>query len=184
MAAGRPAKRRWRGRGRRGRRGRTRGARSPRRVAARRRSTGRSGSRARPGPDRARRWPTRRWRPGSSRRPAPRRPRRRAPQPVGAVSHAGGGSAIRARQPSRLRHWSGASAAGGASPWVAVGWGVMSRQARRSGLVMGLDAYMIAESRAAPHLPRPHYPTTTNETKPAQRRGPVGGGRRRPRLER
>jgi hypothetical protein len=33
------------------------------------------------------------------------------------------GSAIWARQPSRLRHWSGASAAGGASRWVAVGMG-------------------------------------------------------------
>jgi hypothetical protein len=38
MAAGRPAKRRWRDRERRGRRGPTRGARSPRRVAARCRS--------------------------------------------------------------------------------------------------------------------------------------------------
>jgi hypothetical protein len=38
---------------------------------------------------------------------------------------------------------------------------MMSRQARRSGLVMGLDTYMIAESRL-----RPHHPTITNETSP------------------
>jgi hypothetical protein len=43
---------------------------------------------------------------------------------------------------------------------------MMNGQARRSGLVMGLDTYMIAESHAAPQLPRPHHPTITNETNP------------------
>jgi hypothetical protein len=70
VAAGQPARRRWRGRGRRGRFGPARGARWPRRVAARRRSAGRGAPRARPAPGRARRRPTRRSRPGNWRRPA------------------------------------------------------------------------------------------------------------------
>jgi hypothetical protein len=41
-------------------------------------------------------------------------------------------------------------------------WGMMSRQARRSGLVMGLDTHMIAGSRACSTSTRPTDPTITN----------------------
>ena len=43
---------------------------------------------------------------------------------------------------------------------------MMSRQARRSGLVMGLDTHMIAGSRACSRPVRPTHPTITNQTSP------------------
>jgi hypothetical protein len=43
---------------------------------------------------------------------------------------------------------------------------MMSRQARRSGLVMGLDTHMIAGSRACSTSTRPTNPTITNKTSP------------------
>jgi hypothetical protein len=43
---------------------------------------------------------------------------------------------------------------------------MMSRQARRSGLVMGLDTHMIAGSRACSTSTRPIHPTITNQTSP------------------
>jgi hypothetical protein len=86
LVAGRPARRQWHGRGRRGRCGPERGGGwLPAPV------NGRGGSRARPGPSRARLRPTRRSRAGTWRRPAWRRARRRARRPVDAVGRAGGG---------------------------------------------------------------------------------------------
>jgi hypothetical protein len=82
VAAGRPARRRWRGPGRRGRRRPARGARSPRRVSARRPSTGGGAPPARPGRARARPRPTRRSRPGTWPPPARRPPPRPAPRPA------------------------------------------------------------------------------------------------------
>jgi len=43
---------------------------------------------------------------------------------------------------------------------------MMSRQARRSGLVIGLDTHMIAGSRACSTSTRPTNPTITNKTSP------------------
>jgi hypothetical protein len=43
---------------------------------------------------------------------------------------------------------------------------MMSRQARRSGLVMGLDIHMIAGSRACSTSTRPTHPNITNQTSP------------------
>jgi hypothetical protein len=41
-------------------------------------------------------------------------------------------------------------------------WEMMNRQARRSGLVMGLDTHMIAGSRACSTSTRPTHPTITS----------------------
>jgi hypothetical protein len=43
---------------------------------------------------------------------------------------------------------------------------MMNRQARQSGLVMGLDTHMIAGSRACSTSTRPTNPTITNKTSP------------------
>jgi hypothetical protein len=43
---------------------------------------------------------------------------------------------------------------------------MMNGQARRSGLVMGLDTHMIAGSRAASSSTRLSHPTITNQTTP------------------
>jgi hypothetical protein len=179
VAAGQPARRRRHGPARRRRCGPARGARSPPPVAARHRSTGRGGSRARPAPGRARRWPTRRWRPATSRRPAPRRQRHRARRPVGAVGRAGGGGR-RSGRGSRADYGTGRVPARRAEP--ADGqpqqWGMTSRQARRSGLVMGLDTRMIpgaVPACSSTRLTRDHH----QPDKLALCRGPGSGGETR-----
>jgi hypothetical protein len=43
---------------------------------------------------------------------------------------------------------------------------MMSRQARRSGLVMGFDTHMIADGRACSTSIRLTHPTITNQTSP------------------
>jgi hypothetical protein len=167
-----------RGRGRRRRRGPARGARSPRQVAARRRSGGHDALRARPGPGTARRWPTGRSRPGTWRRPAQRRPRRPARRSAHAVGLAdGGGRRSRRGRPGRSRHWSGASAAGGASRWAAAGMGddEQAGTAVRRGHGLGYP-----HDRGEPcllHLHPAHSPDHHQPDKPALCRGPASGTR-------
>jgi hypothetical protein len=43
---------------------------------------------------------------------------------------------------------------------------MMTRQARRSGLVMGFDTHMIAGSRACSTSTQPIHPTITSQTNP------------------
>jgi hypothetical protein len=60
---------------------------------------------------------------------------------------------------------------------------MMNGQARRSGLVMGLDTHMIAGCRACSTSTRPTHPTITNQSSPhfaealgaARGRRPTGG---------
>src|SRR5829696_9855294 len=76
------------------------------------------------------------------------------------------GSLIWARWSSRLRHWSGASAAGTASRWAiaAMGDDEQAGTAVRSG--HGLRHHMIAGNRACSTSTRTTHPNATNQSSP------------------
>jgi hypothetical protein len=76
------------------------------------------------------------------------------------------GSASWARWSSRMRHWSGGQRGGRDPHGPQQGWGMMGRQARRSGLVMGFDTHMIAGGRACSTSIPPTHPTITSQISP------------------